>query len=382
MNRSKMARLVGIAMLATGTAAALAVPATAAPASVDSSAVSVDPQVLTAMQRDLHLTPVQAMARLAMESHATATEQTLRSALGAAFGGAYIEGTSLVVGVTNAAQEATVTANGATPKLVHNSEAQLNAAKDALDAAKAPANVSGWYVDVTTNSVVVETTSASTAATNAFLAEAKGVAVRTVHGVKARPLYNVRGGDAWYGSNFRCSVGFSATTSSGGKAMVTAGHCTAGGGTAYGYNQVTMGSLSGSVFGSTGDFGKVTVSSSSWTLVGTVNHYGGADVAVKGSTEAATGASVCRSGSTTGWHCGTIQAKNQTVSYTGGPTVTGLTKTNVCAEPGDSGGSWMSGNQAQGVTSGGSGNCTSGGTTYFQPVNEALSYWGLHLVTS
>jgi streptogrisin C len=62
--------------------------------------------------------------------------------------------------------------------------------------------------------------------------------------------------------------------------------------------------------------------------------------------------------------------------------VTGLTRTNVCAEPGDSGGSWLSGNQAQGVTSGGSGNCSSGGTTYFQPVNEILSAYGLTLVTS
>ncbi|HET8660459.1 MAG TPA: S1 family peptidase, partial [Micromonosporaceae bacterium] len=111
-----------------------------------------------------------------------------------------------------------------------------------------------------------------------------------------------------------------------------------------------------------------------------VNNYSGGTVGVSGSTEAAVGASICRSGSTTGWHCGSIQAKNQTVNYPQG-TVNGLTRTNVCAEPGDSGGSWLSGNQAQGVTSGGSGNCTSGGTTYYQPVNEILSAYGLTLVT-
>ncbi len=33
------------------------------------------------------------------------------------------------------------------------------------------------------------------------------------------------------------------------------------------------------------------------------------------------------------------------------------------------------------MTSGGSGNCSSGGTTYFQPVNEILSAYGLTLVT-
>jgi len=104
-------------------------------------------------------------------------------------------------------------------------------------------------------------------------------------------------------------------------------------------------------------------------------------VTVAGSTEAAVGASICRSGSTTGWHCGTIAAKNQTVNYSQG-SVSGLTRTNVCAEPGDSGGGWMSGQQGQGVTSGGSGNCSSGGTTYYQPVNEILSVYALTLRTS
>jgi streptogrisin C len=42
----------------------------------------------------------------------------------------------------------------------------------------------------------------------------------------------------------------------------------------------------------------------------------------------------------------------------------------------------MSGQQGQGVTSGGSGNCSSGGTTYYQPVNEILSVYGLTLRTS
>ena len=111
-----------------------------------------------------------------------------------------------------------------------------------------------------------------------------------------------------------------------------------------------------------------------------VSRAGGA-VAVKGSTQAAVGATVCRSGSTTGWHCGQIQGFNSTVRYAEG-SVSGLIRTNVCAEPGDSGGSLLAGNQAQGVTSGGSGDCTSGGTTYFQPVNEILQTYGLRLLTS
>ena len=92
------------------------------------------------------------------------------------------------------------------------------------------------------------------------------------------------------------------------------------------------------------------------------------------------GAAVCRSGSTTGTRCGTVLAKNQTVVYPEGA-VSGLTRTNVCAEGGDSGGPWLSGDQAQGVTSGGSGDCTAGGETFFQPVNEILATNDLTLLT-
>jgi streptogrisin C len=34
------------------------------------------------------------------------------------------------------------------------------------------------------------------------------------------------------------------------------------------------------------------------------------------------------------------------------------------------------------VTSGGSGDCTSGGTTYFQPINPILNAYGLTLITT
>jgi streptogrisin D len=64
------------------------------------------------------------------------------------------------------------------------------------------------------------------------------------------------------------------------------------------------------------------------------------------------------------------------VNYAQG-TVTGLIRTNICAQPGDSGGSLYAGSAALGLTSGGSGNCSSGGTTFFQPVTEPLSVYGM-----
>ena len=75
------------------------------------------------------------------------------------------------------------------------------------------------------------------------------------------------------------------------------------------------------------------------------------------------GESVTRTGSTTGTHSGTVHALNVTVHYQGGGTVRGLIQTNVCAEPGDSGGPLYDGTKALGLTSGGSGDCKSGGTT-------------------
>ncbi|MFK0251483.1 S1 family peptidase [Amycolatopsis azurea] len=102
-------------------------------------------------------------------------------------------------------------------------------------------------------------------------------------------------------------------------------------------------------------------------------------VTITGAAEAAVGASVCKYGSTTGWRCGTIQGKNQTITFPWG-TLTGLTRTSVCAEPGDNGGPFVSGTQAQGVLVGGSGNCSSGGTTYFVPVNRVLSAYGLSIL--
>ncbi|MFC7647150.1 S1 family peptidase [Streptosporangium lutulentum] len=112
-----------------------------------------------------------------------------------------------------------------------------------------------------------------------------------------------------------------------------------------------------------------------------VNNGEGGTIPVAGARVAIEGASVCRSGSTTDFHCGLIQQRDASVTYPQG-TIFQLTRTNVCAEPGDSGGAFISIDQAQGVTSGGTGDCSSGGTTYFQPIGEILTAYGLSLRTT
>jgi streptogrisin C len=115
----------------------------------------------------------------------------------------------------------------------------------------------------------------------------------------------------------------------------------------------------------------------------------GSDVTITGSSDATVGMAVCRSGAASGWHCGTVTATNTTVCYLDG-CVSQMIRTDLCAAPGDSGGSLVtnpsgssSGREvhAVGLTSGGTGDCTSGGTSYFQPISEALAAGTATLIT-
>lgn len=367
-----------IVAAATALVTAIAMPqAAAASPTASPTDVAVAPEMLDAVARHLNLTAEQAQTRLTNESRASNTDRTLRKTLGHRYAGGWLndKGDKLTVGVTDATAAAAVRAAGAEPTLVARGESQLHSVRSTLDAraAQAPKTVSGWYVDVTTNSVLVQSRADAIAAAWQFV-RASGAdtsAVRVVPSNESpRPLIDVVGGNAYFiGSGTRCSVGFSVN---GG--FVTAGHCGNTGAT----TSQPSGRFAGSSFPGN-DYAWVQVAAGN-TPVGAVNNYSGGRVAVAGSQDAAVGATVCRSGSTTGWHCGTIQARNASVTYPQG-TVTGLIRTNVCAEPGDSGGSLLAGSQAQGVTSGGSGNCSSGGTTFFQPVNEILQAFSLTLVT-
>jgi streptogrisin C len=383
MNRRITAAAAALALPA-GILGVLALPATAAPDSAPKAQPvapldAASPEMLSAMQRDLGLSADEARTRLGREDRATRTEARLRKQLGTAYAGAWLSGdtATLNVAVTTAAAAEQVRASGARAKLVSRNAEKLSAVKAGLDRTAGRASASAipaWYVDEAANTVVV--LARDTVAARSFVAAARvdGAAVRIETSAEApRLLYDVRGGDAYYMGG-RCSVGLSVQ---GG--FVTAGHCGSTGTAVQGFNRVAMGSFAGSSFPGN-DYAWVRVNSN-WTPQPWVNNYSGGNVIVAGGQEAATGASICRSGSTTGWHCGTIQAKNSTVNYPQG-TVTGLTRTNVCAEPGDSGGGWISGQQGQGVTSGGSGNCTSGGTTYYQPLVEILNVYNLTLVTS
>ncbi|MDL5158458.1 S1 family peptidase [Actinomycetospora termitidis] len=270
------------------------------------------------------------------------------------------------------------------------------AAKQRMDArrGRVPANVTAWYVDPATNQTVVAVVGPATRAATDFAADENPSAVRVqpmsapVKPLAAAPLVGGSAittvtssqttGGTTTTSGLRCSDGWSVrrgTTTY----LLTAGHCTQNSTTWSGANRQEIGRVVRTQWPSA-DYGLIQVTNTAaWRGSGQVQ--GGPTVT--GATEAPVGTQVCRSGSTSGYRCGVVQAKNVTVNYGGGVVVQGLTQTSACAESGDSGGSFLAPGtkQAQGILSGGTGSCTSGGTSYFQPLRPILNQFGLTLVT-
>ncbi|MEU0442164.1 MULTISPECIES: alpha-lytic protease prodomain-containing protein [unclassified Streptomyces] len=347
--------------------------------------------LLRAMQRDLGLTAEEASQRLVNEAEAGTRAGLLRTALGDRFAGAWLNGrtaSGLTVATTSSDDTAAIRAQGAEPAVVDSSLDELKAVKEKLDSATVRNRAGSvaldapvWYVDVRTNRVVLQGTSRAAAERvlrAAGLQRDRRVAVR-VSDEQPRALADIVGGDAYYiDDTFRCSVGFSVTKDTQ-QGFVSAGHCGQPGSTTAGANTAPQGVFQQSVFPGK-DMSWIAVNSD-WTATPQVRGAGGSLVQVSGAVRALVGASVCRSGSTTGWHCGTIQQENVSVRYAEGR-VDGLTRTDVCAEPGDSGGPYISGAQGQGTLSGGSGDCTRGGTTYYQPLTATLADFGLTLTTA
>ncbi|MFJ6155021.1 S1 family peptidase [Micromonospora profundi] len=235
-----------------------------------------------------------------------------------------------------------------------------------------------WGFDPATRRMTLtvdDTVTAAEVATLRTVADRTGVLLRREPGT-LRTL--IAAGQGIYGGGARCSLGANVRSGST-YYVVTAGHCTAAASTWYADSTQTtvLGtrtatSYPGNDYGLIRYTSRIAHPSAIYTYPGllTVNSYGNAYV----------GQAVCRSGVTTGVRCGTVTGLNQTVNYAGG-SVSGLIRTNICAEPGDSGGPLYvaSTGVILGILSGGSGNCTSGGVSYYQPISEVLAAYGLTL---
>ena len=388
----------------------LVVAMTAAAAPSD----NVSPAVRAAMQRDLGLTSAQLSQYLKIERLQTQQTKQLASAQGSNYAGSWIErqgngNYKLVVATTSLRPQK---GNGDIEiRTARHTQSDLESSKAQLDnvlahGGKVPSGVYGWYVDLQSNSVVVSIGKGHEQAAVNFVAGSAANA-QTIRFVTAEQQPSLRGtlkGGLGYlrdpgdGYLYACSIGFN-VTKSGAAAYVSAGHCGTAGEPVYFEGSAgigpqwnlgpKIGTFTASKFpqpGQTGnDYSYVTVVSGN-TSPATVYGWGKGDATVHGGTAVGVGAAICRSGRTSGWKCGTIEAVGQTVSYSTGETILNLTRTNACSEGGDSGGSFITGpGQAQGVLSGGSGSCKGAhrqSRSFFQPLGPILSAYGLVLTTA
>ncbi|MFD5074039.1 S1 family peptidase [Streptomyces sp. NPDC058371] len=285
-----------------------------------------------------------------------------------------------VVAVTNADTAAEVKEAGARPKVVDHSMKELKSATKSLSSAPRVAGTS-WAVDYAHNEVVVRgdsTVSASDWSRMTKLADGLGGSVR-MERTQGTFTTRLNGAQPIFSTGGRCSAGFNVTNGQS-EFILTAGHCGPAGSVWFADNggaQQVGRTITDSFPGS--DFSLVQYTNGQTEAGSNVVAVGdGKGVRINGAADAAVGQRVFRSGSTSGLHDGKVTALNATVNYPEG-TVTGLIETTVCAEPGDSGGPLFSDGVALGVTSGGNGDCASGGTTFFQPVIKAMTELGVRL---
>jgi len=304
----------------------------------------------------------------------------ITSTLGADGAGAYYDAKHrrLIVNVTTEAAAAKARAAGAEARVVKHSLASLDAARATL---KRQATIPGtsWGMDPRSNKVVI---TADRTVRGDKLAQLKRVAsglgdravLRQSTGT-LRPL--IAGGDAIWGTRARCSLGFNVTRG-GQPYFLTAGHCTnavRSWSATQGGEEIAV-TEAGTFPGD--DYGIVKYTAAGIVHPGQVDLYNGSMQPITRAGDPIVGQKVQRSGGSTHVHDGDVIALEVTANYQEGA-VDGLIQATICAEAGDSGGSLFEGDAALGITSGGRGDCSAGGVTYYQPVREALEKTGAQL---
>lgn len=286
-----------------------------------------------------------------------------------------------VVAVTDEDAAAEVRREGAEAKVVRHSMKELRSATASLRSAPRVAGTA-WTLDYRTNRVVVRGDSTVSAGDWSRMTEVARDIGGFVRMERAEGTFTTRlnGAQPILSTGGRCSAGFNVTDGQD-DFILTAGHCGPTGsvwfeddGEGRQVGRTVTQSFPGNDYSlvryADGDAGEGA---------GLVAIGDGQGVRITGSGEATVGQRVFRSGSTSGLRDGEVTGLDATVNYPEG-TVTGLIETNVCAEPGDSGGPMFSEGIALGLTSGGSGDCVSGGTTFFEPVDEALADLDVQLI--
>jgi putative cell wall-binding protein len=345
---------IAVVIIAPGTSA-LATPPTPSPAPHSSAhtplkmgtfhagdyaaaAAKLPSGITAALQRDVHLSAAQYLANSAAAIRAPKVVSSLKS-LGVRVLGSRMSGAKLTVNVASAADVRTVEAAGATA---------------VIGAPKVPD-----FSRINFHSV---TSTDAYGGQGYFYQEA-----------------SQKGTD----EGFRCSIGFNGySVATGARQFVSAGHCvttipaansadllTDTPPTVSGGNPQIAAVLGKKVtgeaqFGSGRDYGIVSVSNTGIAAHNSEAAWGGNDgtspstgkatdgtpIAITGEISAMAGETLCKSGSTSGFTCGTIEAVDESIDVSGVP-VNAIIAT-TCLLPGDSGGGAFIGSSAVGIDSG------------------------------
>lgn len=349
------------ALVAAAAAIGFFTPVSAA--TIDGYSATVQSEAVASLAAEAGISESAAVALLRTQAASVDTLQRVTASLGARAADGYLDAAAKpVVNVLDQAAADQVERAGAQARLVKHSSAALASAQDALQALPAVAHTS-IGLDPKANQVVLTLADAAKG-TDALVKAAASlgdlVRVERVAGEMHTAIYN---GEAITGGGTRCSAGFN-TNRGGQNYLIDAGHCTRA------VSQWNVGPSQGASF-PTNDYGLIRNTTGS--APGAVTLWNGATQRITSAGTATVGQRISKSGSTTQLTSGSVQRTNVTVNYAEG-SVYQLIQTSALVNPGDSGGCLFAGSVGLGITSG-----KGGGSSYFQPVGEALSAYGVTL---
>ncbi|MGW5742807.1 S1 family peptidase [Amycolatopsis sp. NPDC003861] len=336
---------------------------TAGAETIEGYSATVQQEAVASLAAEAGISESAAVALLRTQATSVGTLQRVTASLGARAADGYLDDAAQpVVNVLDQAAVDQAKQAGAQARVVKHSSAALASAQDALQTLPAVTHTS-IGLDPKANQVVLTVADAAKG-TDALLKAAASlgdrVRVERVSGEMHTAIYN---GEAITGGGTRCSAGFN-TNRGGQNYLIDAGHCTRA------VSQWNVGPSQGASF-PTNDYGLIRNTTGS--APGAVTLWNGSTQRISSAGTATVGQRISKSGSTTHLTSGSVQRTNVTVNYAEG-SVYQLIQTNALVNPGDSGGCLFAGSVGLGITSG-----KGGGSSYFQPVGEALSAYGVTL---
>ena len=387
-------------MLTLAIAAVLASTAFGAAAKAEEPSSWADDFVVASLAAEAGISREEAARRLGNQEAQAILAERLAEQLGERAAGHYLDRRTgdLIVNVLDDRAADEVRAAGATPRTVRYSTAELESVSSQLDR-DGEAGHAGHVVSIGTdheaNAVVVTIPASAQADAARFIEQVRSFGGRTRIEISRDPLPELNAFNIYAGphqistAGGWCTSGFAAKDASNYRYMLTAQHCVKGNN----FNVNMFGQFFGQRWYQNASYDTASIlnwNPANMNQLPNVWQWNGGSVTVKGQYTTGQNWYICKSGLTTFWTCGYVEATGQKVwMANGGLYVYNLTKAGVCSKGGDSGGpvvvkaGFLGYWYATGILSAGNtiGACTASSKMYYVPVVHALAATGLSLVT-